>query len=267
MMNSPAYSILNHRLSLWLARLRYVLLPVCLGSWGCILLKLYLSDQLRQIQHPSYQFITLSFSIILILSALSFFIFFDPPRTDEHARSLPATGAILLILIVPTLAYLALPTDLITTDFLRQRSSNSNLMSPGVIRRFLPGKPGELYKLLTEQVQDVPKNETLSLDLLELIYLSQDQRLRALYEGQQVIILGQCLTDNATQFKLARLLIYCCAADGRTVQVPIRGQIDSNLDGAWLELGGVLVFDPDTNLPYINLLNYTKIEGLPDFNL
>lgn len=267
MVNTPDSSIVNTQLNLWLARLRYALLPACLGTWGCLLLKLYLSDQLRQIQHPSYQLITFYFSILLIIISLSFFILFDPPQVSISSHPLPATGGLLLVLIVPLVAYLILPSDLITTDFLRQRSSNSNLMSPGVIRRFLPGKPGELYKLLTEQVQDASKNESISLDLLELIYLSQDQRLRNLYEGHRVTILGQCLTDTADRFNLARLLIYCCAADGRTILVPIHGKIDFNLDSVWLELEGVLVFDPETNLPHINLLSYSKVQGLPDFNL
>jgi hypothetical protein len=250
----------------YLLRLRYFLIPLCLGAWGCVLLRLYLSGQLAQIQNPTYHPFTFGFALILIFIAISFPLLFDPPETTSASPSLAALGGRALLLLLPFFAYLHLPDDFISTNFLRQRTSSA-LLSPGALKRFLPGKPGELYRLLKEQAETTPKDQPVSLDLLELIYLSQDKQLRELYDGHQVVIFGQWLSENPTQFKLARLLIFCCAADGRTVTLNVHGQTDLKDDGSWLEVIGTLRYDADTNIPKLELINYTKPEHLPDFNM
>jgi uncharacterized membrane protein YcgQ (UPF0703/DUF1980 family) len=246
----------------WILKIRSFLLPLCGGLWGCVLLRLYASGQLSQVQNPAYHNITLVFSLLLILACLAFPFFFDAPSESSSGTWYSAPGKGLLLLL-PIAAYLLLPEEILTTSFLKQRSS-LNLLSPGALQRFLPGKPGELRRLLLEQVQDVPKTETVPLDLLELIYLSQDAELRDHYNGQQVSLPGQWLSDDADHFKIARLLIFCCAADGRTLTLRVNGHSDLQEDGTWIEITGTLRFSPGTPVPELNLIECRKMDGPPD---
>lgn len=236
----------------------HLLLPLCLGAWGCILLRLYLSGQLAQLQNPAYHGTTLFFGLLLMLICVSYPFFFDFPAETGSSLSLPAIGRGLLLLM-PLAAYLLLPEDLLSINFLRQRAS-FNLLSPGALQRFLPGKPGELKRLLLAQVAEGSKEDIVPLDLLELIYLSQNQELREQYDNQRVVIPGQWLSEDETHFKIARLLIFCCAADGRTVALRINGRTDLKNDGTFIEVTGTLKFKPDTPVPELDLIEVNLLD-------
>ncbi len=245
-----------------LLKAQSLLLPLSLGAWGCILLRLHLSGQLSQIQNPAYHDITLSFGILLMLICVSYPFFFDLfSENGSHLTAQAAGRAALLAL--PLAAYLLLPEDLQSAQFLRQRASY-NLLSPAALQRFLPGKPGELHRLLLEQVDEVSKDEVVLLDLLELIYLSQDRVLRERYNGQRVVISGQWLSEDETHFKIARLLIFCCAADGRTVALRVNGRTDLKSDGVFIEVTGTLGFKTDTPVPELELIDYIQNNDTPD---
>jgi hypothetical protein len=242
--------------------LSYFFLPLSLGVWGCVLLQLYLSGKLLQLQHISYHPLTLATALLLLVSAVCFPFFFDPPPSARPLARTPLFSS-LFILLFPLTAYFWLPDEVITTDFLRKRSSSS-LLHPGALQRFLPGKPGELYRLLQEQAEEAAPDEILPLDLLELSYLSQDPKLRALYHHKKVLILGQWLAEDAEHFRIAKLLIFCCAADGRTISLRVNGKTDLKMDGTWIEVIGHLSLPEDTALPELHLQNYTQPEDWPD---
>ncbi|NJK90737.1 MAG: hypothetical protein HC904_02220 [Blastochloris sp.] len=157
------------------------------------------------------------------------------------------------------LAYLALPQDLALTNLLRSRSSSQPL-NPNTLQRFLPGKPGELRQLLLEQGRESSPGDLIFLDLLELVYLAQDPTLRPLYQGRQVSLRGQWLAEDAEHFKIARLLIFCCAADGRSISLRVHGTTHPLEDGTWIEIRGTLNLE-DSPHPILELDRYEVVES------
>jgi uncharacterized membrane protein YcgQ (UPF0703/DUF1980 family) len=249
-------------------KLRHIPGPLFLGLWGCLLLRLCLSGQLSQVQNPAYHGLTFYFSLLLLVMCLGYPFLFDPP-SGISIPSWPRLGGGTILFSLPLVAYALLPEDILSTQFLRQRA-NFNLASPDALQRFLPGKPGELHRLLLEQVQSTTKEEVVPLDLLELVYLSQDQELRQRYANQQVVIPGQWLAEDEDHFKLGRLLIFCCAADGRTVLVRVNGKttLKGDLDdGSWIEITGTIQFKDKKSAPELDLISYEIMEGSNDFGM
>ncbi|NJK90736.1 MAG: hypothetical protein HC904_02215 [Blastochloris sp.] len=58
--------------------LRLFLLPLALGAWGCVLLRLHFTGQLSQLQNPAYHPLTLAFALLLVALCLLFPLLFDP---------------------------------------------------------------------------------------------------------------------------------------------------------------------------------------------
>jgi uncharacterized repeat protein (TIGR03943 family) len=62
----------------------------------------------------------------------------------------------------------------------------------------------------------------ISLQVSDLLYGEAEESIRKAFTGKKVEILGQYLPGkSATEFKLVRMFIVCCAADARPIALPV----------------------------------------------
>lgn len=211
---------------------RFLIPPLVLGAWGCLMLHLSTSGVLLVLQHPRFHILTLAGGILFVLLSLAYPYLFEP-RDNPIRQPFSHTIALGLLLLLPLGFQLFYPVDRYSPDRLLSRASGSF----GLIALRPFDAPPELPWL---KQADGPVPEVAMLDLL---IAAEYPELRAKLEGRRVRILGQWLPDENGEgrSKLVRMMMFCCAADARPIGLWIAPFTPPPpAQAAWIEVEGTL---------------------------
>jgi uncharacterized repeat protein (TIGR03943 family) len=247
--------------------LRVLLESSALLVWGSVLCYFYFSGRMESYLHPTFYAFVLGSGIVLIVLGLLAFFFSDsefcvcddPDCPDPIAgASLPRALSVWSILVVPLLwAATASPSQFGATAILNRGLVDSLDQLPGArasrdatFPTPHPDAPWandpsmDFGSYLNRTEEGLIKTETI-----DLLFAAQEPPLRPDFENQDIEIIGQFLPErNLTagqddRFQLVRIFIMCCAADGRPIGVPIRGNIPPDLpEMTWLKIKGKATF-------------------------
>lgn len=111
----------------------------------------------------------------------------------------------------------------------------------------LQNKPNPLYENKASQ-------EVIDADLLDIYYSAMDPQIRAACQGKKVRLLGQGLFHEDRPH-LIRLLMWCCAADARPLNIEIRGESKNFVQEDWYEAIGFIDFEirGERTIPILHL--------------
>jgi putative membrane protein len=210
-------------------------------AWGSLLLKYFLSGQLRLLIHPNYFGLVFATSIVLlIIGGIKAWQLFkqwrkrnklaQPEETVKHITLLPAGAGSSLLLITALLGWMIAPTPLTSQIALQRGFSESysvTRIQPQAFRASI--KPEE--RSLVDWVR------TLN------VYPEPDA-----YTGQKVKVSGFVvhlpeLPEN--YLFVSRFILTCCAVDAYPVGLPVKLSQNRSLypPDTWLEIEGEMLTD------------------------
>ncbi|MDJ0716844.1 MAG: TIGR03943 family protein [Prochloraceae cyanobacterium] len=227
-MNSPS-KIKNQKsqfTSLWLD-------VIVLLAWGSLLLKYWLTGQLKLLIHPNYFWLVFVTSmILLILGSIRALQLLRGKKTDSigHINVLPKGWASTLLIVTAIVGF---------------------LVSPGVLTSQTALKRGITDSL--PEVRSQPDSFRLSIRPEERSLIDWVRTLNAYpepeaYEGQKAKVSGFVvhlpqLPDN--YLLISRFVITCCAVDAYPVGIPVKLETsrDNYKPDTWLEIEGETIVE------------------------
>jgi uncharacterized repeat protein (TIGR03943 family) len=205
---------------------------LAIGSWGILLLKLWLFDQLSLLIHPNYFWLTVVSGFILVAIAVQEGKQVMQRRRYESTRQNPQHVTLLLpgwssslLLIAALLGFVITPQPF-ASDTAIHRGVNDNLAAT----RSVPQSFGSVSR--PEQRSLVEWVRTLN------VYPEPDT-----YAGQKAKVQGFVVypKDLPEQyFLISRFVITCCAADVYPISLPVKVSQGRSAypPDRWLEVEG-----------------------------
>lgn len=202
---------------------------VILGGWALLLLKLFYSPVLSVIQNPHFHPLTWATGCLLLAAAFGYPFLYRPSLSASlnWFRLL----AICSIWSSPVVVYLVFPASTFSTDQLFRLAQRQNSLS-------VPSQSVEINQ--SASVQET--GNATELSIYDLLDAQTSAELQKKFNGTLVSITGQFHSLSPTQFELARILIFCCAADAKNVAVSVRGKPPVAENGDWFKVKGVIGF-------------------------
>jgi uncharacterized repeat protein (TIGR03943 family) len=245
------------------ARRRHVSVAAAL-VWAGVLLHFVIAGRIQQYLAPVFRQYALLGGLGLVVLAL--FVLFThrqptacghdhgPGESHDHEASDLSPTVIALLMVVPVLF-----AALVTKDSFSLRA----LMHKGafdVATRPLTAARKGAVPTRTEILTNRPRTAdgVTRIELLELFSAAMDPEYAGNLAGLEVAVEGRVLT-GATQGGhpiLYRLLLTCCAADGRPLPLRLRWtEAPRNLvENAWMEITGTISFEetaPGIRTPFV----------------
>jgi uncharacterized repeat protein (TIGR03943 family) len=209
------------------------LLPaLVLSGWGAVMVHAWVTGRTKTLLHPFFQPLIAVAGVILLALALAHVFYAVPARSPSPRR----TAQWLLLLIPLLLAALLAPRSF-SDQMVAARGiqSTSNVLDPGIL-------DANAEHLLANLAGGDP-HQALPIDVVDLVTASGVSALTQKLEGRTLRLRGQYYKINSSDFKVLRLLMYCCAADATPVGVLVHGQVPGDLKNMdWIELEGTVHF-------------------------
>lgn len=242
----------------------FLLPALVLGIWGCLLVRLWVSGDLINLQSPRFHLLTLVAAGACLLTALLAPLFFQPPPQKLPLRCFLRLLGQSVVLLLPPLAYLiqgptfSTPTALLDRAWIAANARHSSNLP----RRSRPDSVALAQRLAeTDPAMPVP------VSMVELLTIEADPALRVAFAKRSVELLGQFLPDTPEQFRLVRLLMVCCAADARPLGLVVYGNAPDFEPGNWATTVGHLTFDDPKERVVLRARHTTPAEAPADLFL
>jgi uncharacterized repeat protein (TIGR03943 family) len=111
--------------------------------------------------------------------------------------------------------------------------------------------------------QYLPKaaDGNVALEVTDLLYGESEESLRKMFTDKTVEVVGQYLPgSDASQFKLVRMFIVCCAADARPLAVPVQISLPTNAtEMGWVKVIGKPAYSKNGERVHV-VLKADKVE-------
>lgn len=246
-----------------MVRFRFLIPPLVLQwldvlallSWGSLLLKYYVTGQLRLLIHPNYALLTVvaGFTLLVIACFRGLRLITRRRQTGEldtmlHSTLLPPGFGMILLTSVAIAAHLIPPTVLASETALQRGVSDA-----------LPTTQTEVQSFYNP----TPPEERSLLDWVRTLnaYPEPDA-----YAGQAVDVTGFVVhpPDLPDDYVLlARFVITCCAIDAYPVGLPIQvSDREKYPADSWLSVQGVMGTETLTNRRQL-VIEADAIETIP----
>lgn len=215
--------------------------------WAGVLLYFCISDRINLYLVPGFRNYALAGGLGLALVGL-FVILTHKTRAscghdhapgeehDHEGSDMPAWG-ILAAMVLPILATAWLTTDTFSMRALEHKGAFSAPVKLTPISG--SGVPTRA------QLESRPRNQdgSITVDLLEIYFASMDPEYAKAMEGLDVEVQARVAARGDTKIAY-RLLLTCCAADGRplAVELEIPAALDVFPPGSWSRIAGTLSY-------------------------
>lgn len=233
-------------------------------SWAAILLHFVISGRIQQYLAPVFrQYALIGGLGLLVLCAFVLFTFrrpgpcghdHAPGEAHDHETSDLSPFMILLLMVVPAVFAASVTKDSFSLRALTHKGAFDLASRP------LVATPMGAVPTREEIVATRPRTPqgVTRIELLELFSAAMDAEYAANLEGLEVAVEGRVLSgaEQGGHPVLYRLLLTCCAADGRPLPLRLRWdgtqpQIEEN---AWSEITGKVSFEetaPGVRTPFV----------------
>lgn len=247
---------------------------LALLTWAAVLIAFAATGRVDSYLHPTFRPLVPAAGAVLVLLALLYYAFGRRDAAgccgddgqgagdaDAACRDAPhpgssLTGTILsfLILVAPVLTAKLVSDDQFSANAMLNRWSMQITSPPrpsNDIDRIapLPGEePGGTLGGDPGAASYLPLNEDgqIIAEVIDLMFGIEDRVIREDFSGREVEVLGQVMpaessNPNGDRFRLARMFMWCCAADSRPVSILVEGETDV-APGGWVRVIGTARF-------------------------
>jgi uncharacterized repeat protein (TIGR03943 family) len=226
---------------------------VALFAWSFLLLYFHISGRIQAFLHPSFRPGVLLAGLVILLLGLAWI--FIPEKHEccaeggcgseqEHAGPWRVIG--LVIILAPVALGLSLQGDAFGTG---------TMLNRGIIVDAQSLKTAKPVRAAPASTQ---------VEVFDLLYAVQDERLRAGFENRTVELIGQWMPAKSTniavkRFKVVRMFMVCCAADARPIAALVDCREDPGIPNmAWVKVTGTPTF-PTENGKTIALVEADQV--------
>lgn len=252
-------------------------LAIALISWGVVLVYFYSSGRIVKYLAPDFRLIALAGG--LGLCVLGLFNLLNcrmvaacghdhgPEDSHDHESLDLHPLAALTIMILPIWLCTTWTKDSFSISALTRKGLNDTPAEAGAL--FLSSVLPPLTKEIIEAQHPMNSDGYRIFPLMELFFSSADPEMRELVGGMPIVTEGRLVPDpdpEKNQFRLYRLFITCCAADGRPVPIIARfkGEAPAVEPNSWISLSGTITY-PDEGEGHIPVLevDFAKVTEAP----
>lgn len=243
-------------------------------AWAGVLLHFVISGRIHQYLAPVFrQYALIGGLGLLVLSAFVLLTFrrpaacghdHDPGEAHDHETSDLSPLVILLLMVVPALFAASVTKDSFSLRALTHKGAFDLASRPLTATR--KGAVPTREEIITTRPR-TPEGVT-RIELLELFSAAMDAEYAANLEGLDVSVEGRVLSGTAQGGHpiLYRLLLTCCAADGRPLPLRLRWTEPpkSLEENAWFEITGRVSFEetaPGVRTPFVTVLSMKRKEA------
>ncbi|NQX01845.1 TIGR03943 family protein [bacterium] len=233
-------------------------------SWAGVLLHFVISGRIHQYLAPVFrQYALIGGLGLLVLAAFVLLTFrrpsdcghdHAPGEAHDHETSDLSPLVILLLMVAPALFAASVTKDSFSLRALTHKGAFDLAARPLVATRM--GAVPTREEIIATRPR-TPEGVT-RIELLELFSAAMDAEYAANLEGIEVAVEGRVLIgkDQGGHPVLYRLLLTCCAADGRPLPLRLRwaGPQPPLEENAWFEITGTVSFEktaPGVRTPFV----------------
>ncbi len=265
------------------ASIGFHLRGLTLFLWAGVLLAFTFSGRLPAYLHPSFRPYVPLAGFVLILLAFAYY-FFKEDRdgesgTDEACGGGGCCGHGDQLTAGKVLAFLVVALPLITAKLVSQDEFSAvTMLNRWSIQSSLPPIPAserQLAPLPGMDDEETGQNSDASsylvfdeqgrilAEVIDLMFGIEDEGIRHDFEGREVVLVGQYMPAEANssegkRFRLARMFMWCCAADARPLSILVEGETDAS-PGQWVRVTGKAAF-PEEGGGRIALVREATVE-------
>lgn len=243
-------------------------------SWACVLLYFVISGRIAQYLAPIFrQYALIGGLGLLVLAAFVLLTFRNrapcghdhaPGDEHDHETSDLSPLVILILMVAPALFAASVTKDSFSLRALTHKGAFDLTSRPLVATRM--GAVPTREEIIANRPR-TPEGTT-RIELLELFSAAMDPEYADNLAGLTVAVEGRLLSgsDQGGQPILYRLLLSCCAADGRPLPLRLRweGTTPTLEENKWFEITGEVSFEetsPGMRLPVVLVLGMQPKEA------
>jgi uncharacterized repeat protein (TIGR03943 family) len=197
-----------------------------MSAWATVMLHTIASGHINRLLSPMFRsYVLVAAIVLLVLSALYLFLY--EPTASGPKEALAPTGRLRqlgrwLMLLIPIIAasVLSPPTFSSTT-------TDNRYIDPKKSSYQMPTW-NSTSQANAKTILESDPNQPVPVEVTDLITLSQSPSQAKTFDGRKVRIVG-LYNDQSGKTKLARWIMWCCAADAQ----PVSAELGGNLTGSW----------------------------------
>ncbi|PAW77024.1 MAG: TIGR03943 family protein [Verrucomicrobia bacterium Tous-C9LFEB] len=213
------------------AILGYALPPATLSAWGMVMIHTWVTGRTKMLLHPLFQPLIAIAGILLLLLAVAHLCYFIP-RPTRHG------WLQWLILLLPLFFAAGTAPKTFSEQLIAARGiqSTSTALNTGALDE-------EAERKLLQTLSEADPSKPLPMDVVDLISISGVPAAAQKLQGRVLHLRGQYYGVGKSEFKILRLVMYCCAADTTPMGIKVHGDIPADLKNMdWIELDGPVRF-------------------------
>lgn len=197
------------------------------------MLHTWVTHRTQMLLHPFFQPIIGISGLLLLLFTIAHVCYYSPNAN----RLSPRRAFQWLFLLIPLLLGAAYAPKSFSDQMVAARGIQSS------VKALDPGTTDIYTQRLIDSLAEADPAKPFPVDVVDLVSASGAPALIQKLENRNVELRGQLYRNSNSEFKVLRLIMYCCAADATPVGVIVHGKSPAdtkNMD--WVELQGTVHF-------------------------
>jgi uncharacterized repeat protein (TIGR03943 family) len=218
-------------------QLSYFAPAAVMTAWATVMLHTVASGRINELLSPMFRNYVIIAATALIAFSILYLLLFQPTQKTASAFAPTGTARQLgrwLVLLLPVIAAAVFSPSAFSSTTIYNRLPNASDQ--------IPTWPDH-NKVATQAALDADPNQAAPVEVTDLIQLGQHPDQAKAFADRKVRSVGHIITTPGGSPKLARLIMWCCAADAVPVTVELQGNVKGTFkDDDWLEVTGTAQF-------------------------
>ncbi len=232
-----------------------------MSAWATVMLQTIATGHINRLLSPIFRnYVGIAAVLLLVLSVL-YLALYEP--SANPAPALAPTGRLRqlgrwFLLLVPLLAASIFSPSALSSTTLANRQAISS--TAGAIP--MPTWSSTSQKN-AELIVNSDASQPVPVELTDLVTLSHSPQQIKAFEGRKVRVVGFMTHPTVGSPRLARWIMWCCAADAQPVSVELGGNTAGDWkDTEWIEAVGTISFPSTLGqvIPHIEVESVKKTD-------
>jgi len=222
-------------------------------AWATVMLHTVASGRINELLSPMFRNYVIICATALIAFSVLYLVLFQPAQKTSFA----STGTMRqlgrwLVLLVPVIAAAVFsPSAFSSTTISKRMDPNASYQMPTWYDK---------NKQVSQAVTESDPSQAAPVEVTDLIQLGQHPDQAKAFADRKVRSVGHIIAAPGGSPKLARLIMWCCAADAVPVTVELHGNVAGTFkDDDWLEVIGTAQFPTGKDGKTIPIINVDTV--------